>query len=219
MATRINFTHKLDELQRLIVELGTKTSKTIEDSILAFIDKNIDVSQRIVDEDPSINRMEGDLYNYSALLIAEQQPVARDLRIILNAIRSGHVLERIADSAVHIAKSTIILHEKGYVKPVVDIPKMAKIVLGMLKEAIDAYSSYDTDQAQSIAARDKEVDDIYAMIFKELITYMHEDPSKIEQCMTLLFICRRLERIADQTTHLCEGIIYVSKGENVDLNR
>ena len=218
MTTRINFNEKLDELQRMIVELGTKTIKSIEESSMAFIDQNIGMSQKIVDEDPNINRMESELYNYSALLIAEQQPVARDLRIILNAIRSGHVLERIADSAVHIAKSTIILHDEGYVKPIVDIPKMVKIALGMLKDAIDAYATYDTDKAREIAKRDIEVDNMYAYIFKELLTYMHEDPSKIEQCMTLLFICRRLERIADQTTHLCEGIIYVAEGKNLDLN-
>ena len=170
MTMRINFNEKLDELQRMIVELDTKTIKSIEESSLAFIDQNLEMSQKIVDEDPNINRMESELYNYSALLIAEQQLVARDFRIILNAKRSGHVLERIADSAVHIAK------------------------------------------------RDIEFDHMYAYIFKELLTYMHEDPSKIEQCMTLLFICRRLERIADQTTHLCGGIIYIAEGQILDLN-
>jgi phosphate transport system protein len=218
MTTRINFNEKLDELQRRVVELGTKTCKTVEDSIMAFIDHNVNMSQKIIDDDPNINIMESELYQSSALLIAEEQPVARDLRIILNAIRSGHVLERIADSGVHIAKSTIILQREGYVKPIVDIPKMAKIALGMLKDAIDAYATYDTERAREIAARDKEVDNMYAEIFKELLSYMHEDPSKIEQCMILLFICRRLERVADQTTHLCEGIIYVAEGQNLDLN-
>ena len=218
MTTRVNFDEKLNELQRMVVEMGMKTYKTIEDAISAFADQNVDVSQKIVDEDPSINQMEFEIYSSSTLLIAEEQPVARDLRTILNAIRTGHVLERVADSAVHIAKSTIILTKENYAEPLVDIPKMGKIVIGMLKDAIDSYASYDTNMALEIAERDKLVDDMYAGIFKELLTHMHEDSSKIEQCMTLLFICRRLERIGDQTTHICEGIIYVADARNVDLN-
>jgi phosphate transport system protein len=218
VTTRIHFNEKLEELQRTIVEMGTKTIKSIEDAILAFVDMDLENSQRIVDEDIALNQMEVNIYDSSAKLIAEEQPVARDLRIILNTIKASHVLERVADSAVHIAKSTLLLAKEGYVKPLVDIPRMAKIVMGMLRDAVDSYTIYDTEAAREIANRDEQVDDIYAHIFKELITYMHEDPAKIEQCMTLLFICRRLERIGDQTTHICEGIIYVAEGRDVDLN-
>jgi phosphate transport system protein len=218
MATRIHFTEKLNELQRIIVEMGTKTVKAIEESILAFVDQDVKTSQRIISQDMSMNEMETFIYNSSAMLIAEEQPVARDLRIILNAIRSSHVFERIADSAVHIAKSTIILEKEGYMEPKIDIPKMAKIVIGMLKDAIDSFTTYDTKAAREIAKRDALVDELYKNIFKHLISCMHEDSSTINKCMTLLFICRRLERIGDQTTHICEGIIYVDEAENVDLN-
>jgi phosphate transport system protein len=218
MATRLHFSEKLNALQATLVEMGTKTIKAIENSIVAFIDKDVDLSQRIIDDDLKMNETETLIYNSSALLIAEEQPVARDLRTILNAIRASHVFERIADSAVHIAKSTIILENKGYVKPLVDIPRMAKTVITMLKDAVDSYSTYNTDAALEIAKRDSEVDAIYKEVFKQLLTCMHEDPSNIDTCMTLLFICRRLERIGDQTTHICEGVIYVANGENLDLN-
>ena len=218
MTTRIHFNEKLDELQRTIVEMGAKTIKCIEDSILAFVDMDLETSEKIVEEDIALNEMEVIIYDSAAKLIAEEQPVARDLRIILNSIKGSHVLERIADSAVHIAKSTLLLSKEGYVKPLVDIPKMAKITMGMLKDAMDAYGSYDTEAARAIARRDEQVDALYAHIFKELLSYMHEDPGKIEQCMTLLFICRRLERIGDQTAHICEGVIYVAEGKDVDLN-
>jgi phosphate transport system protein len=218
MAMRLHFSEKLNALQASLIEMGTRTIKAVEDSIMAFVDKNTELSQRIIDEDLQMNEMETLIYNSSALLIAEEQPVARDLRTILNAIRASHVFERIADSGVHIAKSTIILEKKGYVKPLVDIPRMAKIVLTMLKDAVDSFSSYDTNAAREIAERDAEVDLVYREVFKQLLSCMHEDPANIDTCMTLLFICRRLERIGDQTTHICEGIIYVAEAENLDLN-
>ncbi|GEM_PF-5032951 len=167
----------------------------------------------------SDKRSEYEIINLFTLLIAEEQPVARDLRIIINAMRTSHSLGRMADNAVHISKSTITLTEQEYLKPLVQLPRMAEITVGMVKDAIDVFINPNEERAREIALRDKKVDTFYASIFKDLLSLMHEDTEKIEQCMILLFICRRLERVADHTTHICEGAVYVETGEHVYLNQ
>jgi phosphate transport system protein len=134
-------------------------------------------------------------------------------------MRTSHTLERIADNAVHVSKSTVLLSAQPYFKPLVDIQKISALAIGMVKDSLDVYLNLDIEKAKKISKRDQKVDAIYADIFKELIAQMHKDPEIINQALTFLFVCRRLERIADHSTHICEGAIYVCSGEYVDLNR
>ena len=199
--------------------MGTFVVKALEQSVNALVSRNVDLARSIIEHDPDINTSENEIINLSTLLIAEEQPVARDLRIIINAMRTSHSLGRMADNAVHISKSTITLTEQEYLKPLVQLPRMAEITVGMVKDAIDVFINPNEERAREIALRDKKVDTFYASIFKDLLSLMHEDTEKIEQCMILLFICRRLERVADHTTHICEGAVYVETGEHVYLNQ
>jgi phosphate transport system protein len=213
VATRLHYTEKMNELERTIMKMGYLVVKAIERSMEALVNQDADLANQVIEDDREI-----DINNQCTRMIAEEQPVAKDLRIIINAFKMSHILERIGDNGVHIAKSTIILSDEPYMKPLIDIPRMADIAIGMLEDSLDAYARLDCKVASQISERDIKVDELYSQIFRELITYMHEDPSKISQAMSLLFICRRLERVADQSTHICEGVYFVGKAEHVELN-
>lgn len=218
MTTRIHYTEKINELERSIMKMGYLVVASLEKSMEALVNQNVDLADAVIEADREINELEIDINNQCIRMIAEEQPVARDLRTIINAFKMSHSLERIGDNGVHIAKSTIILSKEPYMKPLIDIPRMSDIAIGMLKDSLDSYSRLDFKAAVQISKRDIKVDELYSQIFRELVTYMHEDPGKISQAMTLLFICRRLERIADQSTHICEGVQFVAKAEYVELN-
>lgn len=218
MTTRIHYTEKMNELERTIMKMGYLVVESLERSMEALVNQDVDLANGVIEADREINELEIDVNNQCTRMIAEEQPVAKDLRIIINAFKMSHSLERIGDNGVHIAKSTIILSKEPYMKPLIDIPRLADIAIGMLKDSLDAYARLECEVAIQISKRDVKVDELYSQIFRELITYMHEDPSKISQAMTLLFICRRLERVADQSTHICEGVHFVAKAEYIELN-
>jgi len=208
----------MNELERTIMKMGYLVVESLERSMEALVNQDVDLANGVIEADREINELEIDVNNQCTRMIAEEQPVAKDLRIIINAFKMSHSLERIGDNGVHIAKSTIILSKEPYMKPLIDIPRLADIAIGMLKDSLDAYARLECEVAIQISKRDVKVDELYSQIFRELITYMHEDPSKISQAMTLLFICRRLERVADQSTHICEGVHFVAKAEYIELN-
>jgi phosphate transport system protein len=198
--------------------MGVQVVKALEQSVYALNTMDVRIARDIVEGDSRINRLELDIDEECAILIAEESPVARDLRLILNAMRTGHTLERIADSAVHIAKGVLRLAGKSCGCTISGIQQLADIAIGMVRGSLDVFLSLDRSEAERIGMRDNEVDTIYARIFQDCVTTMKEDPSTISQALTLLFVCRRLERIADHATHICEGAIFVESGEYVDLN-
>ena len=218
MPTRLHFSEELDKLQKQIIEMGALVIKALERSVKAYKHMDISLAREIITSDPRINQSELMIDDKCAVLIAEEQPVARDLRLILNSMRTSHTLERIADNAVHVAKSTLILDEENALKPLIDIQRISSIAIGMVRDAMNVYVSLDTKMAEEISQRDKEVDKIYADYLKKLLGVMEQNPEKIHHAMTLIFICRRLERIADHATHICEGTVYVETGQYVDLN-
>jgi phosphate transport system protein len=218
MPTRQHYYEELDKLQIRIKEMGTYVVKALEQSYQAFHGINESLARETIDRDGMINKLELGIDEQCAILIAEEQPVARDLRLIINAMRTSHTLERIADNAVHIAKGTLRLSGERLIKPLGDLGRIAEITIGMVKGSLDVFLSLDLEHAREIAVRDNEVDAIYAEFFKDCISSMKEDPSRVTQALTLLFVCRRFERIADHATHICEGAIFVETGEYVDLN-
>jgi len=218
MRMRQHYREQLEKLQLHVKEMGSYVVKALEQSIQAFNRKDIRLAEEIIKHDSAINRLELNIDEECAILIAGEQPVARDLRLIINAMRTSHTLERIADNAVHIAKSTIRLGGEDFSHKADDILKVADIAIGMVRDSLDVFLSLEHSRAEEIAKRDNEVDTIYALILKNCISTMQQDPSKVSQALTLLFMCRRFERIADHATHICEGSIYVETGEYVDLN-
>ncbi|HHY93027.1 MAG TPA: phosphate signaling complex protein PhoU, partial [Firmicutes bacterium] len=169
--------------------------------------------------DDLIDTMELDIENRCLRLLALQQPMASDLRVIGTALKIVTDLERMADHASDIAKVTIRLQGQPLIKPLVDIPRMATIARQMTRQSLDAFVQRDVNMALAMIESDHEVDHLYSQIFRELLTYMMEDPRTIQQATYLLFVGMYLERIADHATNLGEWIIYMVTGEKKELNR
>ena len=152
-------------------------------------------------------------------LLATEQPVATDLSRIVGAISVNAQLERIGDLAVHVARVAQRIAAERYIKELIDIPRMSREVCQMILESVRSFVEQNSVIAEEISSRDKVVDDIYSQVFRELLTYMMENPKNISQATSLLFVAKQLERVGDHTTNICEGVIFVSTGRHVDLNR
>jgi phosphate transport system protein len=218
MATRKHYIDRLDNLKKTVVKEGTLVVKSLENALQAFLNKDTEKANEIITNDVRINDLAADIDDQCALIIAEEQPVARDLRLIINAVHLSTIIERIGDNSVHIAKTTILMSDKDMTRVIKSIPEMASISIGMVRDAIGAYVDLDPDRAREVATRDERVDELYAHAFRELERLMHEDPENISLATSLLFLIRRFERIADQSTHICEGVVFIVTAVHEELN-
>ncbi|KPU44018.1 hypothetical protein OXPF_21840 [Oxobacter pfennigii] len=216
--SRQNFSEELESMHHELLRMGSLVEKQIDSCITALAKQDGELAQKIIDDDDIIDRMETELEEKCVKMIARQQPLAIDLRRIFTTIKIVTDLERIADHAVDIAKVTLRLKDEKYIKPLIDIPRMAEIVQGMIKDSLDAYVRLDTKMAEEIGKRDDEIDGIYKQVFRELLVIMMQDPRTITQATQFLFVCKFLERIADHTTNICEWTVYLVTGEHKDLN-
>jgi phosphate transport system protein len=212
------FEANLQELHNDLIRMGSVVEKQIHDCIEALVSQDTQMAEKIMKDDDIVDDLEGEIEDKAIRLIAMQQPLAIDLRNIFTTTKIVTDLERMADHAVDIAKITLKLKDEKYIKQLVDIPRMAEIVVLMIKDSLDAYVAGDVKKAYEICKRDDLVDAIYKEVFTELLGLMSEKPSTVKQATQFLFICKFLERIADHTTNICEWTIYLVTGEKVDLN-
>ena len=205
---------RLVELRKTLIEFATLVERMIESSIkgLERREKELLDSVAQIDE-PKANELDIKLDELCASLIAQYQPMAKDLRIILMIFKMNETLERMADHAVNISESGLYLLETPAVKPLIDIPEMATVAAQMLRESIAAFINEDAGLAKSVCARDSIIDDLRDKTYKELIDVMSEDSSTIKRCLHLMRISRNLERIADLSTNMCEDIIFIVEGK------
>lgn len=215
---RNHFDNELQELVKDMIKMSSVVEDALSYSIKALKKQDIELADKVIAQDDLVDKMELEIEDKCLRLIALQQPIAKDLRIIATALKIVTDLERIADHAVDIARITKRLSGEKYIKELIDIPRMAHIVTGMVKDSIDAYVRQDVDKAREVSMRDDEVDGLHSQIFRELLLLMMEDPRKINQSTHFLFISQSIERIADHVTNICEWIIYAVTGEHVDLN-
>lgn len=218
MAIRTTFDKDLDRLKELLVEMVNLSKTAVEKSVQSLAHQDIELAEQIIQDDQKINELEEQIDNIIIQLIAQQQPVASDLRAIIAGLKISSDIERIGDLAVNIAKSTIHIGDGPLIKPIVDIPKMAEKALDMLNNVIKAYIEKDINLAIQTAKADDEVDELYGKIIKELLELMPSNPNSINQITQLAFISRHIERVADHTTNMAEHIIYMVKAKKVDLN-
>lgn len=216
--TRDYFDNELQELQLALIKMSSIVEESLSNSIKALKKQDIALAEKVIESDDLIDKMELQIEEKCLKLIALQQPIAKDLRIIATALKIITDLERIGDHAVDIAKITKRLSNERYVKELIDIPRMTYIVTGMVKDSIDAYVKLDVAKAKEVSKRDDEIDALHAQIFRELLLLMMEDPKKINQSTYFLFVSQYIERIADHVTNICEWIIYAVTGEHIDLN-
>jgi phosphate transport system protein len=216
--TRTDFAHQLEELRSSVVSLSSMVEKALARSIDALARQDVQLAEAVMQGDAAINDQRWAIEEFGLLIIATQQPIARDLRSIAAAIHIVTDLERMADHAVGIAKIVSDIAGEPLLKPLVDIPRMAEIARGMLTDSISAYIGNDAEAAREVARRDDLVDEFYNQIYRELLTYMMADPSTINRATHLLWVAHNIERIGDRSTNVCERVIFAVTGEMIEVN-
>jgi phosphate transport system protein len=218
MARRRELDEGLETLTGLLMAMGEHVDHALSGAMEALEKLDGDAARLIIDADPLLNRMEEKIADTGARLIVTQQPVAKDLRRILVAFRMASDLERMGDLSVDIAKTVLRLQGQTLMKPLVDLPEMARIVRGMVLESIRAYAEENVDLAHKMARDDDRVDALYAQILQELFALMATDPGRTGQAMLLAFVGRYIERIADHATNIGESVVYLVAGIRSELN-
>lgn len=214
-----SYDEELNQLRSMISRMGGLAEAQLMGAIEALIERDAEKAQRIVAADRSLDILELETETQAIQMIALRSPMAGDLREIVAALKISSALERIADYAKNVAKRSIVLNQSEPVKPAVLIPKMADLAKIMLKDVLDAYIDRDSRKALMVWESDKGIDELYNSLFRELLTYMMENPRLITPCTHILFIAKNIERIGDHVTNIAEIIYYQVEGENLDINR
>ena len=218
MMQRKEFTLALEELQQEILKMGSLVEENITSAIDALAKQDLELMEKVIKQEEKIDQMEIEVEETCMKLIATQQPMAKDLRIIGTALKIITDLERMGDYAEDIAKVTKRIKDEKLIKPLVDIPRMALITQEMVHLALEAYVKQSQEQAYRLGDSDDEVDQLHKQVFRELLLLMMENPRTINQATQLLFVSRSLERIADHTTNIGEKVIYLVTGKRVQIN-
>jgi len=216
--TRSVLEHDLEKVRLEILRMGSLVESAIERAVQALKNRDSNLAQQVINEDEDINRLRYGIEEQCLELIATQQPAARDLRTAIAATHIAVELERIADHAEGIAEIVKRTFDEPLLKPLIDVPLMAQIARQMIHTALDAYLAHDANAAQNVAARDDEMDALYQQIFRELLTYMLEDPRNISRATYLLWVAHNLERIGDRVTNICERVVFMTTGRLEELN-
>jgi len=211
--SREHFQNMLREVEHELVGMGEMVIAAIDRSVLALMHVDKAEAELIIAADADINRKRWDIENKCVQLFATQQPVAGDLREIVSFMDLITNLERMADHAKGIAKIVVMHDQTPLLKPLIDIPRMAEKAGVMIRKSLDAFITQDVAEAKAIIEMDNEVDALYEQIFRELLTYMMEDPKTITRAVYLIWVSHNLERIADRVTNICERIIFIVTGE------
>ena len=207
---------KLEELKGRLQESASLVEGMIEKSIRGLVERKGDLLQEVIEKDEEReNRIELEIDEACIQTIARYQPQAGDLRVVMMIARMNNDFERMADEAVNIAEASLFLIERPQVKPLVDIPRMAKEAGGMMQDSLSAFMEGDTQLARGVCRKDDIVDGLRDQILRELITFMASDPSVIDRSIQLIRISRSLERIGDLSTNICEDVIYMVEGKIV----
>ena len=221
MSTHIvqKYDDELKKLATLIVQMGGMAESQLASAVDAVVKRDSDLAHAVIQGDAKIDVLRNQVDDFAIELLARRQPMANDLRTIVSALRISSEIERIGDYAKNIAKRSLVLNQSPLVRPVHATPRMALLVQAMIKDTLDAYVTQDVPKADAVWARDEEVDELYNSLFRELLTYMMEDPRAITPCTHLLFIAKNIERIGDHTTNVAELIHYAVKGEMITEER
>ncbi len=215
--TRTRYQEMLDRLKRDVIQMGKLSQTAVHNSVKALKELDMELAQKVIDEDEVIDDCELKIEKGVSQLIALQNPTAGDMRFVTSCLKIAIDLERMSDLAVNIAEITVNI-EGDHIKPLVDIPKMADIADNMLEQAMIAFENNYIDLAKATAERDDEIDRIYYATEKELIEMMIDDKDIITNASHLLFVLRHLERIGDHACNICESVVYIASGKRTDLN-
>jgi len=207
------FNEKIVLLKKRIIDYAEYVEKMAVKSLEGTVNRNENILHEVIDKDePVANRYETDFDEICIGYIAQYQPVGKNLRMIISAIKMSNDLERMADHAVNIAQSGLFLISRPFIKPFVDIPKMGEAAVGMLKDSIKSFVNEDVCLAKKVLERDSEVDSLKVRVIDELTLFMEDDRKTVSRALKLITIASNLERIADLATNVCEDVIYLAEG-------
>lgn len=215
---RKTYSQELEHLQQLLLEMGAMAEELIKDSVKSLIEKDVALADRTIAADDEVDKKEAEIDTLCMKLLALQQPMAGDLRLIGSILKIVTDVERLSDHTTKIAKKAKILSELPQLKPYVDLPDMASRVIEMFKLSLDAFIRHDIAMAGRIIDMDGAIDDYNHKIFRELVQYMIKDPTCINYVSHLMVVVQSLERIADHVTNICERIIFIATGDLPKFN-
>ncbi len=210
---RKTFEHEIQQVKDEVLLLGSMVEHAIITSVEVLKKRDIKGAEKIIAEDAEINKKRFAIENQLMILIATQQPMAHDLRLLASTMEIISELERMGDYAKGIANINVRMGEEALLKPLIDIPRMAQIGTSMLHRALTAFINEDVETAKAIPVEDDEVDALYNQIYRELMMIIIQDPKSIERANWLLWVAHNLERVADRVTNICERTIFIATGE------
>jgi phosphate transport system protein len=205
----------LEKIRQTMLRMGGLVERMIGEAMQALIDRDVERAQAVIATDDEVDEVEKELDELCQRYIALQQPAAVDLRFLVAAMKIATDLERMGDSAVNVAQAAEVLNREPPLKPYIDLPRLARISQEMVRDALDSFVSRDSAAALAVCKRDDEVDSLYKQLFRELLTYMMEDPRAITRALHLLLVARNYERIADHATNIGEDVIFYVEGRDI----
>jgi phosphate transport system protein len=208
-----HFDTDIEQLTELLLRMGAAVETAIDEALRALVERDPLVAQGVIDRDDEVDRMEVEIDEETLELLARMQPAARDLRFVAAVMKITPELERIADLAQDVAERAIELIREPQLRPLIDIPQLARKAQEMVRLALDAFVRRDANLAREVIARDDEVDRLTEQSFRELLTYMLEDPRNISRAIRLTFINKYFERMADGATNISEMVVFLVEGK------
>jgi phosphate transport system protein len=215
---RKTFENEMQQVKDDILVLGSMVEQSVLDAVQALKKRDLQASQKVIETDRKVNEKRYEIENQVMVLIATQQPMAHDLRLLASILDVASEIERMGDYAKGIAIINIRMGDQPLLKPLIDIPRMAQKGTDMLHRALTAFVNEDAEAARAIPAEDDEVDMLYNQIYRELITYIMSDPKNIERANWLLWAAHNLERLGDRVTNICERTIFIATGEIMEID-
>jgi phosphate transport system protein len=210
-----HFEQELQQLKGKLLEMSALVEASVQRSVAAVTQKDRSAADQVLRDEARINELEMEIDEFSINLLATQQVVAADLRLVVAALKINTDLERMGDLSVHIAQRAISLLSEPVIKPMVDIHHMSALVESMVRKSLDAFVTNDADMARSVLSSDDAVDSLRTASYHELVSFMEKDPQHISQALDLIGITRSLERIADHSTNIAEDVMFLVKGIDV----
>jgi phosphate transport system protein len=209
------YEQQLGQLRTAVLEMGGLVEEQIGQAVRALTERDEALARATIERDHTVNRFDVEIDDLSLKLLALHQPAARDLRLITTALKITTDLERVGDMATHIAERAIELTAELQIKPYIDIPRMADLARDMLHRSLDAFVREDTELALAVCTADDAIDQLHEQLFRELLSFMAEDPTTVSRAMRLLFVSKYLERVGDHATNIAEMVIFMVKGRSI----
>lgn len=213
--TSKHYEQQLKQLKDKLLLMSHEAEQMISDSIRALVDRRPTLAEEVIKRDDELDLLEISIDNLCYEILALEQPVARDLRFIATALKIVKDIERIGDIAVNIAERGIELIQEPELKRLIDLPIMADAAQRILKESLDAFVNSDAELAEKVVREDETIDALYEQIFRELLTYMLEDPRSISRALKLIFIAKHLERVGDHSANIAEMVVFLVRGQDI----